>query len=174
MPEAEFVVYVTNPGVVGLDDDYWLEPGNLPQQLPISPPLRGRNRAERLVDLLRQHHARAEFVIRDWPPDEYVPEQAMIAQQCTSAEKGNYGCGIKALTEMAIWLCGADSGGPTDLPPLANTDPQTEQPIPLEPRKASREPRLWRRTTSWVLEHIVAAFIVGVLVTALAAWLGLG
>ncbi len=128
MPEPEFSVYLTNPGIVAPDDDYYdPESGNLPRRIPLAR-VRGRNRAERMVSSLRELHGRAEFDIEPFPPDEQHEMQATIAVKLAWAEDGKYGGPIQALSRQADWLCKTVPIRPVNLPPLADFDGHTEQP----------------------------------------------
>lgn len=132
MPEPEFGVYLTNPGTVAaVDPDHDPETVILPRRISLVL-VRGQNRAQRVVASLCEFHARAEFDIKLFPPNEYLLEQERIARQALAAENGLYGRPIQGLVKEAIRCAKLVKDDPVDLAPLTDIAPATPEIQPPE------------------------------------------
>ena len=121
MSELEFVVYLTNPSIVALDDCLYdpEDSRSLPKRIPVTL-VHGSNRAKRVVDMLRRIHGSAIFQVEPMPPEAYAPERNALRQQAYSAAVRAHGEGIARLARQAVVCAEQVSKSPANLPPLEN------------------------------------------------------
>ena len=123
MPEPEFVIYLTTPAIVALDDSLY-DPDyscSLPKQIAVAF-VHGSNRAKRVVDILRRHHGGAMFKVEAMPPEDYAPEIRFLRDQTRSAADGGYHRGIRSLARGAIECAEQVGKSPANLLPLEDGD----------------------------------------------------
>ena len=124
MPKRSFVVWLTNPLTVAERDPYFDRDGtNLPNELPITPVIQGRNRADRVVAMLRQRDGQARFRISEFPPDRYKPEQTNIGSLYDGVGWAGFGRSIRTLSRRADEVCKLVHADEADLAPIENELP---------------------------------------------------